>query len=434
MKLLMTGVALAISVFPWGVIWGQFHPTAHQADVCVRFVRDTVPKSHGFLTKKKSPDPQPPAELWEVDNLVSCLITMAQGLEAVSKALPSRLPIHRETPIPDSARAAVANSDLSIGEYLINQNAALRRLRKWVNVRLAFLPRFDVDRSRLLEALESAEVPLHGLLDLAGLARPFSASLVSSAVLAEAAADGSPEKTSSASALLVWESEHMNVDSDTYEFAVRGRVGIQPAFTLVREDAASEARGVYQDAFLWDMAVRASLPFMNSPRKSNEYAFFGRVGQTGLLNDGVTLLDRGRESVLAIPISNGTSATQWFFEAGVDVSIFRGPLEFIHAEGSATAPVFYLSLAWRKDSRFRARDDLAAFVRPAERFVAAFSIDALSVVDRRGETESPRTFTLGFGVEYEQAWERADPTRTIPPGTKIVIKGDIDILRAIGGR
>lgn len=398
---------------------------------CRRFVETNPPK-----------DASPTSDA--LKTLLACYKTAKRELSA--RAVPTIV----SATTADGAPAKVADTlvaanaaNTATNQWLLRQHINLKALDRWVG-RYADTSRraneWPPELSELLTSSEESHTTLEAMLAQRGLRELFSATLVTGAVVGNGRPvdEGSGgEQTAAALAHVVWESKHFGDDRfERFDFALGGRFGFVPALSLVEpvdDSAPAESeespQAVYQEAFLWDLGARANL--RANGQKSAEVSLGVRIGQT-ILGTQSVLLDRGQSSVLSVPIANGATKAELFWEAALAYNLFNNPMEVVHGEGSTVAPAFSASIAWRHDSRFRGEGALASFDAPDERLVFRFMIDALKVIDRREVAEKPRTFTFGFGVEHEAPLRRGGTT--VPSGTKLIFRGDIDLLRALRGQ
>jgi hypothetical protein len=373
--------------------------------------------------------------------LEKCLLRTAAVLKQLASELDTKgAPPPAQVSIPEVDPANGGNPALQpisrLNLYLLREHLNLKALEEWVKD-LAERSPADPALDRLLPLVEQTRGQLEELLALRGLRELFSAALISGAVVSTGKpvnASSGGEQSADALAHIVWESKHFGDDRfEHWDFAFGGKFGFMPSLTFVTEEgdsgSAEDAQGVYQEAFVWDITGRAN--FRLSGTHAAEVSLFGRVGQTVLGTQSV-LLDRGPNSVLAVPVNNGTTSAEMSYEAGVQYVLYNNPLEVVHGEGSMVSPTFHIGVSLRNDSRFKKDGALAVFDDPERRIVFRFMVDALKVIDRRQIAEPQRVFTFGFGVEHEAAMP-GDALK-LPSGTKLVFRGDIDLLRALRGR
>ena len=195
----------------------------------------------------------------------------------------------------------------------------------------------------------------------------------------------------------------------------------------VPREGSSEptVEGEYQEALVWTTNARVN--WYTTDRA--ETSLVGRVGQVRLNSESL-LVDRGGQSVIAIPVNNEAGRTEEFWEVGVEFNLYDNPLEVLHAEGGLLNPLFHVSAGLKRDARFKKAGPVAEFDVPEQRLFFRFLIDALKITDERPLAKEKKIFTLGFGVEYERALKG---DKKVPSGTKILLRGDFDLLRVIRG-
>jgi hypothetical protein len=330
----------------------------------------------------------------------------------------------------------------TLNGFLIKQHLVYKSLKRWVSAYRASLSTADPTSLKaslaLSAAVEEADDAIHEALKMRGLNELFSAALMSGAVIATGASEASSadgERAGQALAHVAWESKHFGDDSDLpFDFSFGGKFGFLPALNFVEtapadDESGSDSETAYQEAFVWDLAGKVNMKLFGG--NAAELSAVARAGQVMLGTQSV-LLDRGANSVLALPVADQASTTEWFYDFGLQYQLYNNPLDVVHGEGTMVSPMFSIGLFYRRDQRFKKEGSLAAFDHPSRRLVFRFMIDALKVMDRRELAETPRTFTIGFGVEHEAPIGSGDAQ--VPSGTKIIFKGDIDLLRAFRGR
>ena len=284
---------------------------------------------------------------------------------------------------------------------------------------------------------------LHDLLDRRGLRNSFSAALVAGGVLNSldadggafgGVADGDDGLQQQAQGYLAWESRHLGAAADNVlEANLRGRLGFVPAVALLQTDTVALNMGAdsvtarFKDAFVWTLGLQINRPVSSVA----ELSLVGLIGQTRL-NTTSEIVERGGERILRLSLVDNDARTAWFGEVGLQLNVFDNPLEVLHAENDFLSPLFLLSTGFKRDTRFRADGELLRRDANQDRFYFRFMIDALKVVDRRQLAEQSRTFTVGFGVEYERSW--IGDESPIPSSTRFMLRGDLDFLQALRGR
>jgi hypothetical protein len=360
----------------------------------------------------------------------------------------------------DEASAATARQDSTTVAHadLVSQYLSYIRLRKWAKaagmmekptLAQTTLPQ-QVSTRATFDAL-SARMPdrlkKHNLMQL------FSAVLVSGPMFGDTGEVASDMNGKSADfggmATILWQSAHFGSEDGwgKWDFTMGGRFGLQPVLLMVKEDteAGDEAEeGEVQDG---DVEEGGDEPApepehqqalgytmgIGVNRRIGDYSELSvstKIGGSYLLA-GPLLVDRGvSDSYVAVAADNGTGRTAWMWEAGVDFNMFNAPVTLLHIAKDLLSPQLSAGLAIRRDSRFKKDGDLLAFDNPEWRLVYRFMLDAVTVADRRQVGEDPKSFTFGFGVEYERALKGSS---TIPSGTRFIIRGNVNLFKALKG-
>jgi hypothetical protein len=283
----------------------------------------------------------------------------------------------------------------------------------------------------------------HNLMQL------FSAVLVSGPMFGDTGEVASDVNGKSADfggmATILWQSAHFGSEDGwgKWDFTMGGRFGLQPVLLMVKEDGEAEddagdgdteegggeepaPEPEHQQALGYTMGIGVN-------RRIGDYSELSastKIGGSYLLA-GPLLVDRGiSDSYVAIAADNGTGRTAWMWEAGVDFNMFNAPVTLLHIAKDLLSPQLSAGLAIRRDSRFKKDGDLLAFDNPEWRLVYRFMLDAVTVADRRQVGEDPKSFTFGFGVEYERALTGSS---TIPSGTRFIIRGNVNLFKALKG-
>jgi hypothetical protein len=345
---------------------------------------------------------------------------------------------------------------------LVRQYLSYIRLRRWAEatglrdrqVLATSTPSHQVAARAAFDALDTRmpeRLKKHNLMQL------FSAVLVSGPMFGDTSEVAKTVNDKSADfggmSTILWQSAHFGSEDGwrKWDFAIGGRFGIQPVLLMVKAEAPAEteppAAGTtlvrraaaegegdeeaepepeHQQALGYTMGLGVN-------RRIGEYSEVSistRVGGSYLVA-GPLLVDRGaRDSYVALAADNGTGRTAWMWETGVDFSMFNAPITLLHIAKDLLSPQLSAGLAIRRDSRFKKDGDLLAFDAPEWRLVYRFMLDAVTVADRRQVGEDPKSFTFGFGVEYERALKG---TASIPSATRFIVRGNVNLFKALKG-
>ena len=233
-----------------------------------------------------------------------------------------------------------------------------------------------------------------------------------------------------------FESKHFGSDAGTtLEGSFGATLGFQPALTFVQA-ASTDVSGLktsvppsttYQNAFVFAVSGHGHL----STFRAGEVTVSGRVGVVNLLND-VTVVDQGNNSYIAVPFGNDT--TSLFSEVSTHVNLYRSGMDVAHLEKATLTPLFHMEAGIRRDPRFEAVG--AAYYHSGQRVFLKVSAENVPILQELDNGTS-KTFMLAFEWDYEGPWwgtpGQGDGTIKIPAGNRIVIRGDINLLKALKG-
>lgn len=251
----------------------------------------------------------------------------------------------------------------------------------------------------------------------------------------ETVAAESPSQDPTGVGWVIFQSRHFGDESlRPIDISVGGRVGFQPVLNLVapKEDSGDQVdtsqslTAVHQSAFVWNFAVQANRQLRGI---NGEVGFFVKGGTSTLMSTPKAI-DKGGDSFIAFPLDGGANATAWLWDTGFEFNMFDTRLEQMHAEKGGTSPQFQLMLALRRDERFRG-SGFEDYERSAGRLVFRLALDAIKVFDKRQVGEVAKPFTFGFVVEHERSL--ASSGLRVPSATRFMLRGDINLLRAITG-
>jgi hypothetical protein len=297
----------------------------------------------------------------------------------------------------------------------------------------------DVESGQLDKAIEDLRTAVYDKLTTHGLYVPFSGELVTGASFATAqnAASSflgsSQSRDTSASAHIVFETRHfLDEDQSFLDVSFGGRIGFQPALSLIQRTASTgtsqsagmptDAAAKYQDAFGWSSTLKVNAKVTGM---EGEIPFALTFGQYTLTTDTV-VVDQGNIRTIAIPLGDA-SASQSFWEATVGLNFYGRSLHLVHAEKDFMHPLIGFTFGYKHDARFKqASDSLVKFDSPEERLVFRFLTAPFPVIMSDG-AGGKKTVELSFGIEHE--WMTG--LNTVPSGTRILIRGDVDLLKAL---
>lgn len=270
-----------------------------------------------------------------------------------------------------------------------------------------------------------------------GIAQPFAATLVTgfAFVAADDAADtgkptDAPSKEgvdaagASGAGFITFESLHFfSHPNRAFDIDLTGTLGVRPALAILEPESDQSIRvAQYKQAFVWSFAVEPNFRVADLAEVS---AFVGG-GQT-ILNSTQSLVENGSNSQVAMVSGGDAGAT--FLEFGTKLSIFAETLDLLHLSKGLLSPMLGFSFGYRKDERFKAiilPDDLG---NPRDRLFVRLSTSAIPLTDP-SRTDKP--FTLTFSLEHE--WARRGGSAAVPHGTRVLIRGDLDLFKAADGK
>ena len=204
-------------------------------------------------------------------------------------------------------------------------------------------------RETALKAVRDLDEVLADALKARKLFAQFSATLMTGPSFTDTKKDDKGDDKTKILALGVvhWETRHFgDVSLEPLDLSFGGRLGVEPVLTVVTPSDAAEGAdttltGTQQSAFVWAFDVNAH----RQHRAINaEYGWFARTG-AAMLTTVPSLVDRDRGSFVALPADNGAGKTAWFWESGLQFTMFDNRLAQVHAEGAR--PRHSSSSAWR---------------------------------------------------------------------------------------
>jgi hypothetical protein len=350
--------------------------------------------------------------------------------------------------------AAVAAEEADPGAEEERRHLRLRkiylsyaRLRLWVDC--ALRPSTTTSGCRLSQPLSADQravladtfgqfaEALHLSLKGHGLTQPFAASLVTafsfqnaasaSKTGSAAAAPAGPgetddsSSTSAAAGFVVFESVHFFARPErTFDVDVAGTIGFRPALTLLtpKDAAATSLIAQYQQAFAWSVAFEPNWRVADLAEVSG----FVGVGEA-ILSSKTALVENGSNSQLAI--ATGADAGARFIEFGAKVGIFGETLDLLHLSKGLLSPMLGFTLGYRRDQRFESIVLPDGLGNPQDRLFLRLSTSAIPLTD---SARPDQLFTLTFALEHE--WARTRGTGAVPHGTRVLIRGDLNLFKA----
>jgi hypothetical protein len=177
----------------------------------------------------------------------------------------------------------------------------------------------------------------------------------------------------------------------------------------------------FQEALVIDVGLRGGF-------------FSGRHEVSGTLRGGFIrlgeisqIVERAGQEALAIPAGTSDRVTP-FLEVAANFRLFDQQMLLVHLAKSTLSPRLFGEFAIRRDSRFRATGVWLTSKQPDWRYVARLNVDGLVIRDKRSVPETNNTFAVSFGFEYQRGF-----SDSVPSGFAFVVRGDVDLLRALKG-
>jgi hypothetical protein len=232
------------------------------------------------------------------------------------------------------------------------------------------------------------------------------------------------------SATVMFESKHTgSIDYQPVHFSIAGKVGYEPIFLMtVVKDAApgTPVSPSFSSGLVWDIGPNLGVPLPRGSRMPGEMTVFGRYGQSR--PSAAQIVDEsGATARIVVPSDAGNGLSRDYWEAGVKAVFFRNELGVASAhERGYLLPAASLQMGVRRDGRFLNDPALAGYNSPELRLFFGFRLNALRVFQASG---SEGTYELTFGVEHDWALRRGG----LPAGTRLVLAGSVNLLKAFGG-
>lgn len=348
---------------------------------------------------------------------------------------------------------------------LVKRHVNYKKFKAWVNRAVSDLgkrpqqpaeaARWDAASPRVFkleEDLEALRAAVHDALDAYGLNDPLTAMIFTGASFSDAngvqaEGEGAPEATSATepegsplgpAAHVVFESPHFGDDEGSWlHFAFGGRVGYQQIMSMVKPVSGDDAAAVdptpvaeYRDGLLWSVGATA----YTLSRGASEAFVRVSVGGTRIGDARSVLEAENGQGFIAVPVENGQPLSAPRYEIGLGWNYYGKAMEIAHLEKGLMNPAFSAFLMHRRDKRLKGEGDLATFSSPEERWVYGISVNLRNLVKSdRGETTPTRANTFDFGFSVEREFAHGSGLK-IPDSTRYVLRGEINVLRALAGR
>jgi hypothetical protein len=395
----------------------------------------------------------------------------AQTLQMCMDQLSDRIELAVMPTAAANAGMAPLTED-KIHEALMSQYLAYRNLKQWytdaeANYRTQGTSSDFHAFASLAASYSQLRDRITAQMQLHGLALPFSAQLVTGASMfqtsgavpnAPGGQQGNVQSSSTASsvspsAFVAWDSRHWGAeDGRRGEVSLTGKFGFIPSLTLVQPLATAtnapaattttststvavaapsstatpqtSLTAAYQEAFVWSTGTKMHI----RAGDNGETSIRASVGQS-ILTTNTSVVDQGPNSYISIPVTNGTGQAEAFWEVGGDLNIYSQGLEMVHVSKTELNPLFHIEGGFRHDNRFKQDGPLVGFAAPTNRYFFRFMLGNIPITS--SDSTGIHTFSLSFGLEREGPWHNTSAAPEVPAGTRIIIKGDLNILKLI---
>jgi hypothetical protein len=320
------------------------------------------------------------------------------------------------------------------------------RLSRWVAMavqskdgnRVSMTP----EQVALIATYEQFAEDLNLALKAHGLTQPFAANLVTAFSFATASKagaggdtnasakdSGTPDTSKSSGAGYVeFESLHFFArPRHMFDIDVMGTIGFRPTLVVVvPSDAANSSTrsAQYQSAFVWSIAAEPNFKIADL----SEIGAVATIGET-ILSSSSTLLENGANSQVAVVTGANDSDSAFFWELAGKIGIFAESLDLLHLSKGLLSPMFGVTAGVRRDQRFRGLEIDGGRPHQDYRYFIRLSTNAIPMTD---SARPDKTFSLTFAVEYEKPM--FDGTGAIPHGTRVLIRGDLNLFKATGSK
>ena len=361
-------------------------------------------------------------------------------------------------------RAVLTAPDRDVHEALAAEFLTMRRLAQWVSDVVRSYQRIRKDNpnvknpdelrdgpeliAELTNQFESYRFDVRDQAQKHNLLQPFSGVLKAGAAFLERGsstetvptatrekAAGTASTTSSSPlAHIDFESKHFGAERGSLvDASFTSSFGFQPALaffkphevTINNEKTTAAEATAYENAFVFNVGGNLHV----SKFHVGEVSVTGRVGAVNLVND-VTIVEQGAQSYIAVPF--GGDNTRLYGEVGVMANLYDKGLDMAHLEKTSLMPLFHIEAGFRRDPRFGSVGP--QFFNPTSRTFLRVSADNVPVLAQLSDSTEAKTFSLAFAWEYEGPSIFGNPgpgQLNIPSGNRFVIRGDVNLLKAL---
>jgi hypothetical protein len=360
--------------------------------------------------------PLDPAPTPTPTQISSCLQLLRDALSAPAPAAPGSI----QNGVPGLSPRGLRN------RQLLSTYRAVQQLKPWV-----LWSASQPGASSSIAELTSIEAAALAALERQGLlGGTYSAVLAGGFSQSEPGGyagrpPGVPSQGSSTAVVgLTLETEHLQIGG-RFDFGLAFDVGRQPLLVMVKTAPTAAVMPAYINGLTTSTGFRLA-----SGSTSTETAIAGRVGAARLGSESTSVRSGGLTEP-AVIAANDMAEWALFFDGRIDFRWYLRDVWLVHLATEPLDPLVHIYAGVRHDQRFHRAGDLAGFDDPTGRIFFGFGVNPIRVTDRRAEGSGNTLLTLGGGFEFEGAVRQ---TNRLPSGFRVVLSGNVDLLKALRQR
>lgn len=352
--------------------------------------------------------------------------------------------------IANNRAETLAGAD-SLQQALLEQRRRVSYLKKWVGEYERRCRDLDLDpRPEACGTLDMLRTQVNNVrtelskgMAAEGLRETLTAELVTGALLGRTQAEPSGTTQANAPVYLQIKSRPFGFGYDQdrdLEFRLGVRFGLVPTLSLVEPApqpsptpaptgaaaAAEEAEEAPAATDTLNTVFEVRADMARAIGDSSDLGITLAAGQIWSTTEQVQRKLDGQDTLfVTLPGEKGRDAL--FFEAGLRFRYFDDIPRGARAEQPSIEPRIELSAAYRHDPRLNVQSGTLAFDSPEDRLVARLMLSGIPVVNKKNAQGKP--VHLGIGMEHERGFG----TNAVPSVTRIFVRGDVDLLKALAG-
>jgi hypothetical protein len=263
--------------------------------------------------------------------------------------------------------------------------------------------------------------------------QPVVANLVPSFVMTAAGDEAVSGLSKNVATFLQIESRHKAAGKH-FDWSFGGLLGYMPSTVMTTtEKSTAGTAGTAQEPKPDQSGTLNALfqPRLNLRHgKSSEIAFGAGVGVSELV-DPTPVKAAGQDAVVLAPAGNAGLAT--YKQLDLSWNLFNYDLEDGDHE-EIRNPVFTVGLTIRQDDRLLARGPLSDYFHPELRTIVHAAFRDLPVFGLKRDTdEHVKPLTFSMGLEYEAPLPGAGDRKTVPPGLRVIMTGELNVWKLLTG-